>query len=309
MKVCVLGSINMDEVVGCAKMPQIGETILADTFKKVPGGKGANQAVAARKMGCSVCMIGKIGNDSNGEVLIDALKRDGVDTKYIFKDYERPTGVAIILVDDSGNNSIAVVPGSNMAITHEDLDYAKEAIKDSNVLISQFETPVDITIEAFKIARSMGVITILNPAPARDIPDELLKYTDIIVPNETEAESLTGIKVNNIETAKEASENFLRNGVKYVIITLGDKGAAIVTDNDSILVPANKVNAVDTTAAGDSFIGGLSRIISCEEVLSIDSIKRAVRFGNNVSSIVVTREGAQTSIPTFDEVINIYGEE
>ncbi|MEG1415246.1 MAG: ribokinase [Clostridium sp.] len=309
MKVCILGSINMDEVVGCQEMPKVGETILADTFKKVPGGKGANQAVAAKRMGCDVYMIGKIGNDSNGEVLLNALKKDEINTEYIFVDKERSTGVAVIFVDSHGSNSIAVVAGANMGITYEDLEKAKSAIKDSKMLISQFETPVEITIEAFKYAKSVGVTTLLNPAPARDIPDELLQYTDIIVPNESEAESLTGIKVVDIQTAKNAANNFLNKGAKYVIITLGDKGAAIVTNDCLIQVPANKVNAVDTTAAGDSFIGGLTRVLSREESLDMDILTRAVRFANKVSAIVVTREGAQTSIPSFDEVINTYGEE
>lgn len=309
MKICVLGSINMDEVVGCKFMPKVGETILAHSFKKVPGGKGANQAVAARRMGCEVFMIGKIGEDANGEYLLNTLKEEGINTENVFKDSENPTGVAIILVDDSGNNSIAVVAGSNMAINNEDLLEAKKAITESKILISQFETPVDITIEAFKIAREKGVITLLNPAPAREIPDELLKYTDIIVPNETEAESITGIKVNDINSAKIASRDLLSKGVKYVIITLGDKGAAMVSDNYSVLVPAKKVKAIDTTAAGDSFIGGLSRILSSENGLTDSSLEKAIGFANKVSAIVVTKEGAQTSIPTFETVIKTYGEE
>lgn len=308
MKVCVLGSINMDEVVGCREMPKIGETILADSFKKVPGGKGANQAVAARRMGCEVFMIGKIGNDSNGEYLLNELKEDGINTENVFKDNENPTGVAIILVDETGNNSIAVVSGSNMAISSEDLLTAKKSIIESKILISQFETPIDITIEAFKIAKENGVTTLLNPAPARDIPDELLKYTDIIVPNETEAKTLTGINVSDLSSAKVSSRVFLSKGVKYVIITLGDKGAAIVSEGYSALVPAKKVNAIDTTAAGDSFIGGLSRILS-SEALTDSSLEKAVGFANKVSAIVVTKEGAQTSIPTFETVIKTYGEE
>ncbi|MEG2893148.1 MAG: ribokinase, partial [Clostridium sp.] len=287
----------MDEVVGCHEMPKVGETILADTFKKVPGGKGANQAVAAKRMGCDVYMIGKIGKDSNGEVLLNALKKDNINTEFVFKDENRSTGVAVIFVDSHGSNSIAVVAGSNMGITHDDLSKAKVAIKDSKMLISQFETPIEITIEAFKYAKSVGVTTLLNPAPAREIPDELLEYTDILVPNESEAESLTGIKVIDVETAKNAANKFLNKGAKYVIITLGDKGAAIVTNDCLIQVPAKKVDAVDTTAAGDSFIGGLSRIISCEESLNMDMLTKAVRFANKVSAIVVTREGAQTSIP------------
>lgn len=309
MKVCVLGSINMDEVVGCTNMPKVGETILANTFKKVPGGKGANQAVASKRMGCNVFMIGKIGNDSNGTVLLNNLNEDGINTEYIFKDNESTTGVAIIFVDDKGNNSIAVVSGSNMALNKDDLLKSKDVILDSKILISQFETPIDITTEAFKIAKENKVTTLLNPAPAREIPKELLKYTDIIVPNETEAESLTGIKVCDVDSAKEAAKNFIEKGVKYVIITLGDKGAVIVSKNFDTLVPAKKVKAIDTTAAGDSFIGGLSRILSSENDLTDESIKKAVEFANKVSAIVVTKEGAQTSIPTFDEVIKTYGEE
>ncbi|KMT23337.1 ribokinase [Clostridium cylindrosporum] len=309
MKVCVLGSINMDEVVVCESLPKLGETVLADTFNKIPGGKGANQAVAASRLGCNVAMIGKIGDDSSGEVLLNSLKEDNINVDWVFKDVERPTGVAIILVDSIGNNSIAVVPGANMGITIDDISRAKEVIQRSKILIAQFETPIDITLEAFKISKESGVVTILNPAPAREVTDELLMYTDIIVPNETEAQSLTGVKPYDMESAKSASQYFLKKGVKYVIITLGDKGAALVSNEDSTLVPAQKVEAVDTTAAGDSFIGGLSRILSSEEKLTYSSLEKAVKFSSKVSAIVVTKEGAQTSIPTFEEVTKIYGEE
>lgn len=306
-KICVLGSINMDLVLQIENMPKVGETILSNGFEKIPGGKGANQAVAAKRSGASVYMISKIGKDDNGQVLLKKLIDDNINTKYVLIDEKEPTGMAMIMVNKNGNNSIIVVPGSNMTINREDIKASKEAIIESDILISQFETPVDVTLDAFRIAKNLNKITILNPAPAKSIDDELLKYTDIIIPNETEAELITGVKVVDLESAKVAASKIIEKGVKFVIITLGSKGAAIISKNEAKIVDAFKVNAIDTTAAGDSFIGGLSSKLNTSE-LTFENLIEAVRFGNKVSSIAVQRKGAQPSIPYLKEVLEVYKE-
>jgi ribokinase len=300
----------MDLVMNVDKMVQVGETILAKSFKKISGGKGANQAVAAGRLGAKVSMIGKLGNDDNGNEIYKCLQIDEINTQNILHDDVNPTGMAIISVNAEGNNSIVVVSGSNMNITKEDIQKCKETIINSDVIVAQFETPIESTIEAFKIAKENGVMTVLNPAPASRICDELMSLTDILIPNETEAMSITNVKVENEETAKKAAEIFLNKGVHYVIITLGDKGAALISKEQSILVPAYKVNAVDTTAAGDGFIGALvtKLNISSKDNDMFDALKEAIQFGNKVSSLIVQRQGAQTSLPTMDEVIKSFEE-
>lgn len=306
-KVCVLGSINMDLVIKVNEMPKEGETILSESFEKIAGGKGANQAVAARRCGNIVSMIGKIGKDDNGKILKGLLEEDSIDTNLIFEDENEPTGMAVITVNKNGNNSITVISGSNMTLNKDEIEKSKEIIENSDILISQFEVPEEVILEAFKIAKENNKITILNPAPAKKIDEELLKYTDIIIPNETEAEFLTGIKVNDLESAKLAANGLLEKGVKFVIVTLGSKGAAVISKEGGQIVEAYKVKAIDTTAAGDSFIGGLSSKLDIES-LSFENLLKAVKFANKVSSITVQRKGAQPSIARLEEVIEIYGE-
>ncbi len=307
-KVCVLGSMNMDLVVKVNDVPRVGETILSKSFEKIAGGKGANQAIAAKRCGAKVSMIAKIGNDDNGQILKQRLEEDNIDVKYVFKDNKEATGIAIIMVNENGNNSIIVVSGSNMTIDDEEVEASIEKIKESDILISQFEVSEKIILKAFKKAKELEKITILNPAPAKKINEELLKVTDIIVPNETEAEVLTGIKVNTLGDANEAGQIFLEKGVKFAVITLGSKGAAVIGSDFCELVPAYKVNAIDTTAAGDSFIGALSSKLKFEEINKLNLIN-AVKFGNKVSSISVQRKGAQPSIPYLREVEEIYMED
>ena len=294
----------MDMIVSVDEMPQVGETIISENFKLAHGGKGANQAVAAKRMGNEVHMISKIGKDAYGYEILESLKNENIDVSKVFQDKCKPTGTAIITVNKDGNNSIIVIPGANMAIDKYEIESCKDIIINSDIVVAQFETTLDATIEAFKIAKENDVITILNPAPANKIPDELLKYTDIIIPNETEAATLTGIEVTNLEDAEKAAKSFLSKGVKYSIITLGEKGAALVSNERSVIVPAYKVKAVDTTAAGDSFIGALSAKLDKKNV-NFDTLIEAVKFGNKVSSIVVQKEGAQPSIPFINDIENI----
>lgn len=307
-KVCILGSINMDIIINVKKMPQVGETIFGENLKNASGGKGANQAVAASRCGAKVSMIGKVGSDQSGKALVSNLVKDSVDVKYVGTDHSAPTGTALITVNEEGNNSIIVVPGANMTINHDEILNAGKVIEDSDIIIAQFETPFQATVDAFKIAREKGNITILNPAPAKAIPDELYGLTDIIAPNETEVYELSGIKVESLEDAEKAAKVFLERGVKYVIITLGEKGAALIGKERSELVPAYKVNAVDTTAAGDSFIGGFASRLNADNLI-FDNLIKAITFGNKVSGIVVQKEGAQPSIPYLSEIIKTYGEE
>ena len=307
-RVCVLGSMNMDLVVKVNDIPRVGETILSKSFEKIAGGKGANQAVAAKRCGAEVAMIAKIGKDENGEILKDKLKEDNIDVKYVFEDKNESTGMAFIMVNENGNNSIIVVAGSNMTINKEEIEVSLEKIKESDILIAQFETSEEMTLEAFKKAKEFGKVTILNPAPAKKINEELLKVTDIIVPNETEVEVLTGITIEILEEANKAGQVFLEKGVKFVVITLGDKGAAVIGKDFCKLVPSYKVNAIDTTAAGDSFIGGLSSKLDFRNI-NKETLIGAVNFGNKVSSISVQRKGAQPSIPYLKEIEEIYGED
>lgn len=307
-KICVLGSLNMDIVLEVEHMVKIGETIFAKNIKNIPGGKGANQAIASKRMGSEVYMIGKVGLDSNGDFLVSKLAYDGINTDYIFKDNKETTGTAIINVNNEGNNSIVVVAGANMNITIDEIKKSFSIIKNCDVIIAQYETPSEITVEAFDYAKSQGIITILNPAPAKKLDEKLLKCTDIIIPNETEAYEITGIIVDDLESAKKAAKIFMIMGVSYVIITLGSKGAVLATKDKAELIPAIKVKAIDTTAAGDSFIGAIASTVDTKE-LSFENLKKAIAFANKVSSIVVQRSGAQPSIPTMREVIDIYGED
>jgi len=307
-KICILGSINMDMVVSVDKMPLVGETIFSENFKLAHGGKGANQAVASQRLGSEVYMISKVGKDAYGLQILNGLEKENINISNVFKDDVNPTGTAIITVNSEGNNSIIVVAGANMTLSVDEISKCKDVIASSDIIVAQFETPIEVTMEAFKFAKENGVITILNPAPAKEIPNELLKYTDIIVPNETEATTLTGVDVKDLESAKQAANVFLNNSVKYVIITLGDKGAAVISKEDGVLIPAYKVNAIDSTAAGDSFIGAISTKLKKSD-LNIMSLVEAVKFGNKVSAIAVQREGAQPSIPFLKEINEIYGEE
>jgi ribokinase len=308
-KICILGSINMDLVLKVDKMPEAGQTILSKEYSKLPGGKGANQAVAAQRLGANVCFIGKVGDDENGKSLLKSLKEDKIDVKNVMISNNNPTGMAIITVDDDGRNSIIVVPGANMDVDGNLIENAKDIIRESDVIITQFETPIKTAINAFKIAKENGVITILNPAPANKILDDLLKLTDIIVPNESETLEITGINVTNENDIRKAANKFIEKGVKFVIITLGERGAALIDSDNFSIIKAHKVKAIDTTAAGDSFIGALASKLKTKENINFKVIEEAVKFANKVSSIVVQRKGAQPSLPYMEEVIKIYGGE
>ncbi|WP_320045902.1 ribokinase [uncultured Ilyobacter sp.] len=301
-KILVVGSINMDLVTRASKSPKIGETVLGEDFKQIPGGKGANQAVAMARLGSDVAMIGMVGEDSFGDTLLSVIKKDGVDISGVGRCKDRSTGIATIVVDDDANNSIIVVPGANFEIKKEDIDANIKLYENSEIVVHQLETPLDIVEYSLKISKKLGKTTILNPAPAKAMSDEIIKNVDYLIPNETELELLAGVPVKTKEDILKACRKIMAKGVKKLIVTLGSRGAIYVDSEVSREFGVYKVNAVDTTAAGDSFIGGLTAALSKGEPL-----EKAMDFAAKVGAITVTREGAQTSLPTLDEVMNFEG--
>ena len=296
-RILVIGSSNTDMVIKTEKLPAPGETILGGTFLMNPGGKGANQAVAAARLGGKVTFITKRGNDLFGNQAVGLLMREGIHTQYIVKDMELPSGVALITVDSTGENSIVVAPGSNGNLLQEDIPTAVFETTKYEILLLQLEIPIN-TVEYSAVAASeKGLKVILNPAPARKLSDNLLMNTWLITPNETEAEIITGVKITDIPSAEKAAEIIMKRGVKNVIITLGEAGAYIKSENFTGLIPGIKVIPVDTTAAGDVFNGALAVALSEGKVLN-----EAVVFANKAASISVTRMGAQASAPYRNEI-------
>ncbi len=300
-KVAVIGSINMDLVTVCERAPIGGETLFGDEFFQVPGGKGANQAAAIGKLGTEVIMLGKTGKDSFGKDLISSLKASGVNTDYI-EECEVSTGIAKIIVERNGQNRILVVAGANGKVDKEYVDRHLDVIKECDILVAQLEIPVSTVAYALAKAKEFGKTTILNPAPAAELDDEIIKNSDFIIPNETELAVITKQETETEEGIKSAAKKLLDMGVKNLIVTLGSKGSLFINKDESSFHSAYKVKAVDTTAAGDSFIGGLVR-----EIINGRTIDDAIEFATKVSAIAVTRKGAQISIPTLEEVENFKG--
>lgn len=298
-KVTIVGSINVDNIMHIKKLPQPGETIAMSEFSKAAGGKGANQAVASSRAKNETIFVGRVGDDDNGRFMLEQFKENGINVDYVAITPNQQTGQAYILLQETGQNSIIIQHGANFDVTAEDVRNAKSQIEDSDFVIAQFETPIEATIEAFKIAREAGKITILNPAPARtDIPEELLELTDLITPNETEAESITGIKVDSEESMKKSSEIFHQMGIKGVIITIGERGSYVSYEDIEEIVPAFKVKAVDTTAAGDTFLGALSSELKPD----LSNLRDSVIYASKSSSFTVQKLGAFPSIPTREVV-------
>lgn len=297
-KIMVIGSLNMDLVVNVPYMPKVGETILGYSFKTIPGGKGANQAFAASKLGGEVYMIGKVGTDEYGQMEVESLKSAGVNTQSIEKQAGMHTGLAFIYVNDEGDNNIVVVPGANSMCSKEYIDRHRPLMEECDIIILQLEIPFETVSYAVELAKQMNKTVILNPAPAPDcIPENILEKVDIITPNETELQKITQHETNSLEDIRKAANIILSKGVKTVIVTWGEKGAVLVTENECTHYPVQKVKVVDTTAAGDSFTAAVAVALSEKK-----GMNEAIEFANKVASIVVTREGAQTSIPQRDEV-------
>lgn len=293
----IVGSCNTDMVVNVDHLPAPGETILGGKFLMNPGGKGANQAVAAARLGGDVYFIAKVGNDLFGKRSIEQYQAESIHTDYIQTDPELPSGVALITVDKKGENVISVASGANGALMPEDIEQARGIIEDSELLLMQLEVPIETVEYAARIADEKGKKVILNPAPAQALSDELLSHVYMIVPNETEAELLTGIKVIDAETAQQAADILSEKGVEVVLITLGSKGAFVKEKDRSYVIPSQKVQAVDTTAAGDTFCGAL-----CVGMSEGMSLEQSVRFANQCAAISVTRMGAQSSVPYRKEI-------
>lgn len=289
----------MDLVARMKRLPRPGETVSGDSFQTIPGGKGANQAVAAARLGASVCMIARVGDDAFGTVLKDNLTAEGIDTKSIFRTQQCSSGVALIGVDSHGANSITVVPGANGELTAADVAAASGEIASAQALIVQLETPIETIAAAIRVAQEHGVLTILDPAPAPSgrLPGELI-CVDILSPNQTEAEALTGIAVTDWESGAKAARELRRQGARNVVLKMGELGALIDSqDGDVSRIPAFQAEIVDTTAAGDAFTAGLATAL-CEG----HSLPEATRWAVAAGTLACTRLGAQPAMPTRSEL-------
>jgi ribokinase len=295
--IVVIGSTNTDMVIMSEHLPAPGETILGGSFFMNPGGKGANQAVAAKRLGGDVIFIAKTGNDIFGERSAQMFKEEGINTDFLLTDPLNPSGVALITIDKNAENTIVVASGANASLYPADLEPAIDAIKNATIVLMQLEIPLDTVLYAAEMAATNGARVILNPAPACPLPEDLFQHISIITPNETEAEMLSGIPITNLESARVAALTIQAKGVKTVIITLGASGAFISNGDTELLVPSPVVHAVDTTAAGDVFNGALA--VALAEGLSLTD---AVDFGCRAAAISVTRLGAQAAAPYRHEI-------
>ncbi|MEZ6059655.1 MAG: ribokinase [Planctomycetaceae bacterium] len=296
--ILVVGSINMDLVVQSARLPTPGETLIGRSISEIPGGKGANQAVGAARLGANVSMIGRIGDDAFGGRLLDGLKSAGIDTGGVRSTEGSSSGIAIIGVEDSGQNCITVIPGANGLVTPEDVSAAEALFSAADVLLLQLEIPLATVRAAIELAKRHGVLTVLDPAPAvTDLPPEMLEV-DVVCPNESEASLLTGIGVSSRTAAEKAALALQQRGATRAIITLGDQGAVFCDKNGECgFVDGFSVHAVDTTAAGDAFAAALGL-----KLAEAADFRDAVRFACAAGAVAATREGAQPGMPSRDDV-------
>jgi ribokinase len=296
-KIVVVGSSNTDMVIKTKQIPAPGETVLGGTFFMNAGGKGANQAVAAVRLGGTVSFICNTGNDIFGKEAIASFKKENINTDFIFIDSKEPSGVALITVDDNAENSIVVAPGANAALSVGDIEEIEDFIVQAEIILMQLEIPLSTVIHIAEFAAANEIPVILNPAPACELPNELLKNISIITPNENEAEKLTGITVTDIRTAGRAAKSIYNRGVETVIVTLGAEGALLLNRDAVVHIAGYKVSPVDTTAAGDVFNGALAVALSEKK-----SLEEAIDFACKAASISVTRLGAQASAPYRNEI-------
>ncbi len=293
--VLVVGSANMDLVVSCERFPRPGETVLSEALTLFPGGKGANQAVACARLGARVLFLGKMGDDVFRPRLLESLRANGVDTGAVLVDDEAATGVALITVDAAGENQIVVASGSNMQLTPADVEAQQALFQQADVVLLQLEIPLETVEKAVSLAKKAGAIVVLNPAPARALPDTLLRHTDWLTPNESEAAYLSGVEVRGRAGAERAAQKLVERGVRHVVVTLGGDGALLVTPDETRHLPARRVEVVDTTAAGDAFNGALACALAQQ---GGGDLAAALDFANRAAACAVTRRGAQAAMPT-----------
>ncbi len=296
-KLTVVGSYNTDLTVRAPRIPVGGETILGGPFQSGPGGKGANQAVAAARLGADVTMLVKLGSDPFGDQAAENLARENIRCDYVLRSAESHTGVAFIVVDDAGENMIVVAAGANNLLSPADIDRAREAITSADLVVFQLEVPVETVTHAARLARQAGVRVLLNPAPGRKLDRDLLEQVDILTPNETEAALISGLPVTNVREAEAAGKKLLEEGVRAVVLTLGSNGALVVTPQGSQHVPGRRVKVVDTTGAGDAFSAALAVRLAEGKDLA-----EAVRFANLTAALQVTRFGTAQAMPSRQEV-------
>ncbi|MCR6503364.1 ribokinase [Bacteroides sp. KH569_7] len=296
-KIVVIGSCNTDMVVKASRLPVPGETILGGTFYMNPGGKGANQAIAAARLGAEVTLISKIGYDLFGLQALEIYRSEKINTEFIFTDQKSPSGVALISVDSFGENSIIVAPGASRSLSVEDIDKARSKLEEADIILMQLEVPIETAEYAASIAKSYGKKVILNPAPASVLSNSFLGSVHTILPNRVEAEMLSGIKVVDADSARRAAMVIGEKGIENVVITLGKDGAYVKEKEEYTMIPAKEVETIDTTGAGDVFCGAFSVYLSENHTLT-----ESVEFANAAAALAVTRMGAQSAIPYKREI-------
>ena len=298
-KILVVGSANTDMVISSEHFPQPGETMMGHSVMTNHGGKGANQVVAAARLEGDTAFIGKVGDDQFGHSTIEMMKQEGIDVTGLTVTSEQPSGVALITTVASGENSIIIDSGANGVLSPADIQAAEGLFENAGIVLLQLETPVDTVTEAAALGKKHGAYVVLNPAPApkEPLPEALLKNVDLLIPNETEAGYISGVNISGDEDIPAAMTEIQKLGVKDVIITVGSRGVCARIDGEVVNVPAFKVKAVDTTAAGDTFCGAL-----CVALANGKPLVEAIRFGCKASSISVTRRGAQMSMPRLSEI-------
>lgn len=295
-EIVVVGSMNMDLVVKTDEIPKIGETLLGNELLQIPGGKGANQGVAIAKLGQKITFLGKVGKDKFGEELLASMSKAGVKIEHIEKE-DTSTGLAVINVDNKGNNNIVVIPGANALVDRDYLQRHVEAFEAAEIVVFQLEIPLETVKKGLEMAKDLGKVTILNPAPAMELDDEMIKNIDILIPNEHELERISKVKIVDDESIIRSSKILLDKGIKKIIVTLGSKGVYFIDKDSSEFFEAYKTNVVDTTAAGDSFIGGFTA-----SYIEDKDIKKAIDKGQRTAALSIQKVGAQSSLPTKKEV-------
>lgn len=295
--VLVVGSSNLDLVVTAKRFPNPGETIFGNKFEMFPGGKGANQAVCASRLGCKTTFIGKMGNDDFKEKLSQIMVESDVDISNLFVDDKEHTGTALITVDGNGQNQIIVISGSNMKLSPSDIESKSLLFKEASVVLTQLEIPIETVLKVGQLAKDNNALFILNPAPAVQLPENLFPLVDIITPNESELELISGIKITDQDSIAKAANALIERGVKNVIVTVGERGSVLINNSCLKQFGVNKVKVIDSTAAGDAFNGALATSLAENH-----SIEESIEFANRIASITVTRMGAQSSMPYLNEI-------